>query len=66
MVSFGFKRSRPLVGITQRCLPRAPVPFEVGRHYETGGARFRREWGTITTEAEKRPTSRRNRAPLAS
>jgi hypothetical protein len=50
MVSFGFKRSCPLVGITQRCLPRAPVPIEVGRHYETGGAPFRKRWGAITTE----------------
>jgi hypothetical protein len=55
MVSFGFKRSRPLVEITQRRLLRAPLPNEVGRPYETGGAPFRRRWGTITTEGRKLP-----------
>jgi hypothetical protein len=55
MVSFGFKRSHPLVGITQRRLPRAPVPIEVGRHYEIDGALFRKRWGTITTEGRKVP-----------
>ena len=55
MVSFGFKRSCPLVGITQRHLPHAPVPIEVGRHYETGGAPFRKRWGGITTESRKVP-----------
>ena len=55
MVSFGFKRSCPLVEITQRRLLRAPFRFEVGRHYETDGAPFRERWGTITTEARKVP-----------
>ncbi len=55
MLSFGFKRSCPLVEITQRRLPRAPLPNEVGRHYETGGAPFRKRWGTITTEGRKLP-----------
>jgi hypothetical protein len=55
MVSFGFKRSCPLVGITQRRLPRARVPIEVGRHYETGGAPFRKRWGTITTAGRRVP-----------
>ena len=55
MVSFGFKRSCPLVEITQRRLPRAPVPIEVGRHYEIDGALFRKRWGTLTTEGRKVP-----------
>src|SRR5215471_20880376 len=55
MLSFGFKRACPLVGITQRRLPHAPVPIEVGRHYETDGAPFRKRWGTITTEGRKVP-----------
>jgi transposase-like protein len=55
MVSFGFKRSCPLVEITQRPLPRAPLAIKVGRHYETGGAPFRERWGTITTEGRKVP-----------
>jgi hypothetical protein len=55
MVSFGFKRSCPLVEITQRRLLRAPLPNEVGRHYETGGAPFRKRWGSITTEGRELP-----------
>ena len=55
MVSFGFKRPCPLVGITQPRLPRAPVPIEVGRHYETRGALFRKRWGAITTEVRDLP-----------
>jgi hypothetical protein len=55
MVSFGFKRSCPLVEITQRRLLRASFRFEVGRHYETDGATFRERWGTITTAARKVP-----------
>ena len=53
MVSFGFKRSCPLVGITQRRLPGAPVPIEVGRHYDASGARFRREVGHFTALGRK-------------
>src|SRR5215475_4059572 len=71
MVSFGFKRSCPLAGITQRHLPRAPAPIEVGRHYETGGAPFRREVGRHYDPGRNRapvpvetvPHLRRNRAP---
>jgi len=55
MISFGFKRSCPLVGITQRRLPRPPVPIEVGQPYEIDGAPFRKRWGTITTESRKVP-----------
>jgi len=55
MVSFGFKRSCPLVEITQRRLPRAPVSIEVGLHYEIDGALFRKRWGTLTTEGRKVP-----------
>jgi hypothetical protein len=55
MVSFGFKRPCPLVGITQHRLPGAPVPIEVGQRYETGGAPFRKRWGTITAEGRKVP-----------
>ena len=55
MISFGFKRSCPLVEITQRRLPRAPVPIQVGRHYEIDGAPFRERWGTLTTEGRKVP-----------
>ena len=53
MVSFGFKRSCPLVGITQRHLPHAPVPIEVGRHYDASGARFRREVGHFSALGRK-------------
>ena len=55
MVSFGFKRSHPLVGITQRRLPCAPLLIEMGRRYELGGAPFRTKWGTITTADRKVP-----------
>jgi hypothetical protein len=55
MISFGFKRSCPLVGITQRRLPRLPVPRQMGQRYEIGGAPFRRRWGTITTAGRKVP-----------
>jgi integrase/recombinase XerD len=40
MVSFRFKRSCPLVGITQRRLPRPPVPIR-------NGAALRTWWGTV-------------------
>ena len=55
MVSFGIKRSCPLVGITQRHLPHAPVPIEVGRHYETGGAPFRKKVGHHYDPGRKAP-----------
>ena len=65
MVSFGFKRSCPLVEITQRRLPRAPVSIEVGLHYEIDGALFRKRWGTVTALTKKCPTSRRNQRPTS-
>jgi len=72
MISFGFRRSCPLVEITQRRLPREPVPIEVGRHYEIDGARFRKEVGhpydrapkSAPLPVETAPHLRRNAAPL--
>ena len=55
MLSFGFKRACPLVGITQRRLPGLPLPIEMGQRYEVGGAPFRKSWGTVTTEGRKVP-----------
>jgi len=45
----------PLVGITQRRLPRAPFRMKWGGITRLVGHRFEKRWGTITTQAEKRP-----------
>jgi hypothetical protein len=64
MISFGFKRSCPLVVITQRRLPRELLPIEVGQRYEIDGAAFRKRWGTFTTQTRKVPHFPSNPRPI--
>jgi len=72
VVSFRFKRSCPLVGITQRRLPRAPVSIHwgaitklMGRRFEKGGAPLRPRAESAPLPVETAPHLRRNRAPLS-
>src|SRR5689334_17988888 len=66
MVSFGFKRSCPLVGITQRPLPRRPFRSKWGGVTNLVGHRFEKGGAPLRPKADQCPTSRRNRAPLPS